>query len=154
MKRVFRILQVLIGLGLATIGYGQAVGFSGSPPTDIGVRDGRLTPCKTSPNCVTSYDRDGYSAIAPLKIDGDVGAVMTKLKAALANQPRVTIVDASGGYLYVTQRSKLMGYVDDVEFLFDPGAGVVHVRSASRLGHSDLGINRDRIERLRAALGG
>ncbi len=154
MKRVLRILSVFAALILGAIGYGQIVGFTGSPPTGIGVRDGRLTPCKASPNCVTSYDRDGYSAIAPLKIDGDVAAVMAKLKAALGTLPRIETVDANGGYLYVTQRSKLMGYVDDVEFLYDPGAGVVHVRSASRLGHSDLGANRDRIERLRAALGG
>jgi uncharacterized protein (DUF1499 family) len=154
MKRVVRILAVFAALVGAAIAYGQAVGFTGSPPTDIGVRGGRLAPCKTSPNCVTSYDHEGYSAIAPLKIDGDVATAMAKLKTAVGTLPRVTVVDANGGYLYVTQRSKLMGYVDDVEFLFDPGAGVVHVRSASRLGHSDMGVNRDRIERLRAALGG
>jgi uncharacterized protein (DUF1499 family) len=66
--------------------------------------------------------------------------------------PRTTVVAAETGYLYAEFRSKLMGFVDDVEFLVDPAKGVIHVRSASRLGRRDFGVNRDRIERLRSLL--
>lgn len=119
---------------------------AGEPPQDIGVVDGRLTACPDSPNCVTSYASDETHGIAPLQ------ATLEQVRGALNGMERTNIVNQDGNYLYVEFTTALMGYVDDVEFLYDPAAGVTHVRSASRLGYSDLGANRKRIEALRAAL--
>jgi uncharacterized protein (DUF1499 family) len=67
--------------------------------------------------------------------------------------PGATLVTQRPGYLHAECRTKWMGFVDDVEFLLDPAARVIHVRSASRLGRRDFGTNRERIEAIRAALG-
>ncbi len=78
---------------------------------------------------------------------------MAKLVALVKAMPRTTIVDSTDNYLYAEFASKLMGFVDDVEFYLDPAESVIQVRSASRLGESDLGVNRKRLEEIRAALG-
>ena len=119
---------------------------AGQPPQNIGVQDGRLTPCPDSPNCVSSYESDETHGIAPLS------ASLEAIEAVLLTQERTNIVSKQGNYLYAEFTTRVMGFVDDVEFLHDPASGLTHVRSASRLGYSDLGANRDRIEALRAAL--
>lgn len=119
---------------------------SGEPPQNIGVQDGRLTACPDSPNCVSSYENDEEHGIAALSGNLD------QIGEVLRNLPEANIVSADNNYLYAEFTSSLMRYVDDVEFLYDASAGITHVRSASRLGHSDLGANRNRIEAIRAAL--
>jgi len=115
-------------------------------PTNLGVKNGYLAPCKRTPNCVSSQadasDREHY--IAPLK------ASMEEVRKAVESLPRTHIVLARSNYLYAEFRSSLLGYVDDVEFFFDGAA--VQVRSASRLGRRDFGVNRARIEQLRKML--
>lgn len=125
--------------------------FAGKRPQNLGYANGRLAPCKTTPNCVSSQadPRDEQHYIAPIAVKGDA---MSAIRKAVESQPRTTIVQAEPGYLYAEFKSKLMGFVDDVEFLVDPAKGVVHVRSASRLGRRDFGVNRERIERLRGIL--
>lgn len=119
---------------------------AGEPPQNIGIQEGKLTPCPDSPNCVSSFESDEIHGIAPLAGNLDqIGNVLRGLDEA-------NIVSASDNYLYAEFTSSLMGYVDDVEFMYNESAGVTHVRSASRLGHSDLGANRDRIEAIRSAL--
>jgi uncharacterized protein (DUF1499 family) len=120
--------------------------FSWRRPDNLGVRDGRLAPCKRSPNCVSSQaDRsDAEHYIAPLK--GSIPA----LRKAIESLPRTRIIRESSDYLYAEFRSKLLGYVDDVEFFFD--GKVVHVRSCSRLGRRDFGVNRKRVEELRSLI--
>jgi len=119
---------------------------AGEPPATIGVQAGRLTPCPESPNCVSSYETDETHRIAPLSAD------LAAIEAVLLGQERTNIVSKEGNYLYAEFTSRLMGFVDDVEFLHDPATGLTHVRSASRLGYSDLGANRERIEAIRSAL--
>jgi uncharacterized protein (DUF1499 family) len=115
-------------------------------PTNLGATNGRLAPCRRTPNCVSSQadpsDREHY--IAPLR------ASMEDVKKAVGSLPRTRIVLAHPDYLYAEFRSRLLGFVDDVEFFFD--GAVVQVRSASRLGRRDFGVNRARIERLRKML--
>lgn len=126
--------------------------FSGRRPTDLGVRDGRLKPPPSTPNAVSSQAEGGYHAIAPLAYRGTPEAAMAALLAIVRATPRTRVVAQSEDYLYVEYASALMGYVDDVEFWFPPGGKLIHVRSASRLGHGDLGVNRRRIEDVRARL--
>ena len=126
--------------------------FSGSRPENLGVREGRLAPCKSTPNCVSSQadaDKDAGHYIAPIRISGSAPDAWAALRSLLRSTPRVNIVADQDGYLYAEFASRTMGFVDDVEFLLDPKAGVIHARSASRLGSSDFGVNRDRIETIR-----
>lgn len=113
-----------------------------------------LAPCPDSPNCVSSQEDPGdaehHIAALPLG-DRDVDTALADLEALVQAQPRAVVQVRKGPYLAATFTSKVFRWVDDVEFLVDAEAGVVHVRSASRVGHSDLGVNRDRIETLRAA---
>ena len=127
--------------------------FSGTPPDNLGVKDGRLAPCKPTPNCVSSFaDRasDPGHYVEPLRFKGDPDAAFVKLKAVVRGSERVTVVRDEPPYLYAEFKTKLMGFVDDVEFLLDPAAKAIDVRSASRLGRRDFGVNRERIESLRS----
>ncbi|MGD1942576.1 MAG: DUF1499 domain-containing protein [Leptolyngbyaceae cyanobacterium] len=127
--------------------------FGGTRPSDIGVKEGQLTACPKSPNCVVSQgDTDAEHAIAPLSYTGDAAAAMTTLRQVIDAQDGSEVIEQTDTYLYAEFTSKLMGYVDDVEFyLPTDAAGTIHVRSASRLGQSDLGVNRKRIEAIRSA---
>jgi uncharacterized protein (DUF1499 family) len=119
-------------------------------PENLGVQNGRLAACKRSPNCVSSQadpaDREHY--IAPIAFKGDAAA----LRRAVESMPRATVIRQDGGYLYAEYRTKLLRYVDDLELFYDATAGVVHVRSASRLGRRDFGFNRARVEALRGII--
>lgn len=123
--------------------------FAGKRPTDLGVHDGRLKPPPATPNCVSSQSAGGYSKIAPLAYVGDGKAAWAKLHALVAAMPAATIVEYRADYLYAEFRSKWLGFVDDVEFYLDQAAGVIQVRSASRLGRKDFGVNRQRVETVR-----
>ena len=131
-----------------------AIGCGGRMPEDLGPRGGALGPCPDSPNCVSSAvdASDEQHAIGAFAVQGDGGAAWTALVAAVGALPRTEIVKNEGGYLQAVQTSALMRYRDDFEFLLDDGAGVIHVRSASRVGYGDMGVNRERIETIRAAL--
>ncbi|MGB7251878.1 MAG: DUF1499 domain-containing protein [Phormidesmis sp.] len=126
--------------------------FSGTPPTDIGVTNGQLKQCPDSPNCVCSYTpaADDEHAIAAFNYSGSAKDAIARLKQIIEGMERSTINAVSDDYLYAEFASKLMGFVDDVEFYAPPGESVIHTRSAARLGKSDLGVNRKRTEEIRA----
>jgi uncharacterized protein (DUF1499 family) len=127
---------------------------AGDRPTNLGVKEGKLAPCPTSPNCVISQgDEDAEHAIAPLAYSGDPAQAIAKLTAIVKAMPRTTIIESTDSYLYAEFASQLLGFVDDVEFYLDPAESVIQVRSASRLGQSDLGVNRQRVEAIRQELG-
>lgn len=111
----------------------------------------KLPPCPDKPNCVCSQAPrdDAQHAIQPLRFDGDPAAAWEALRRALAAMPRITVVEDSGEYLRAEARSLVFRFVDDLECVLDAQASVIHVRSASRVGHGDLGVNRKRVERLR-----
>ena len=120
--------------------------FSWRRPDNLGVRDGMLAPCKRSPNCVSSQANpsDAEHYIAPIH------GTMEAVRRAVDAFPRSRIIREGKGYLYAEFRTKLLRYVDDVEFFFD--GRVIHVRSCSRLGRRDFGVNRKRVEALRALI--
>jgi uncharacterized protein (DUF1499 family) len=123
--------------------------FSGTRPSNLGVSNGRLAICPSSPNCVSSQSTDSSHQIAPLPYSGSATDTLKRLVQVVQEQPGAKIVATGDRYLYAEFTSALMGFVDDVEFYLDDAAHVVHVRSASRLGESDLGVNRKRIETIR-----
>ena len=129
--------------------------FSGTRPELLGVRDGRLAPAKRTPNNVNSQaDRiaDPEHYIEPLRYSGDAARAWTRLRDIVERMPRTKVIRAESNYLYAEFSTKLMGFVDDTEFYLDEKAGVIQVRSASRLGSGDFGVNRARIESIRAEL--
>ena len=117
--------------------------FSWKRPGNLGVRDGRLAPCKRSPNCVSSQadSSDSEHYIAPIR--GSIAAARGVIKSL----PRTKIIEENENYLYAEFRTPLLRYVDDVELFFD--GQLLQVRSCSRLGRRDFGVNRKRIEALR-----
>lgn len=131
-------------------------GCSGARPEALGVRDGRLAPCPASPNCISSQaardDRTHFTE--PFRYAGSRDEARRRLLDVLAAMSRVRIVTAGETYLHAEFTSAVFRFVDDVEFLLDDAEKVVHVRSASRVGHSDLGVNRKRVEALREAFEG
>ncbi len=125
------------------------LGCSGARPKDLALRAGRLRPCPDTPNCVSSEaGTPADKQVAAFAAPGGK-ADMVRLRALLEAWPRTAIVTDSGSYLHAESKSLIMRFVDDVEFRFDSAASVIHVRSASRLGRSDLGVNRKRVEGLR-----
>ena len=122
-------------------------------PAGLGVTDGRLASCPGSPNCVSSQagpaDREHY--VEPLRFAGPPEAAWDRLARTVESRPRTRITARTGDYLHAEATSLLFRFVDDVEFLLDAPAGVIHVRSASRVGHSDLSANRRRVDALRIA---
>jgi uncharacterized protein (DUF1499 family) len=125
---------------------------AGERPSDLGVQDGKLAPCPSSPNCVSSDATDRKHAIEPLALAALPEAAWTQVREALGAMARVEIVEDTGDYLHAECRSALLGFVDDLELHLRPEDGVIAVRSASRLGYGDLGVNRRRVESLRSDL--
>lgn len=125
--------------------------FSWKRPGNLGVTDGRLAPCRRTPNCVSSQADPGDAVhyIAPIPFRGDAAAAIAAVRNAVESMQRATVIREAPGYLYAEYRSRLIRFVDDVEFAFDGKAGVLHVRSSSRIGRRDFGVNRARVESLR-----
>jgi uncharacterized protein (DUF1499 family) len=128
--------------------------FSGKRPDNLGVKDGRLATCGRRLNCVSSQadPADAQRSVAPIPFKGDAQAALSAARKAVERMRRATVIRQEGNYLHAEFRSKLMGFVDDVELMFDERSGVLHVRSASRLGRRDFNVNRERVEALRARL--
>ena len=128
--------------------------FAGKRPDYLGMKDGKLPRTKRTPNNVSSQadPSDGEHSIAPIRFKGSAVEAIAAARKAVESMERATVVRHEGNYLYAEFRSKLLGFVDDVEFTYDEQAGVIHVRSASRLGRRDFGVNRARVEALRSRL--
>lgn len=125
---------------------------SGSRPSYLGNPQTALQLCPDSPNCVSSLaDEKESHRVAPLPFQesGENSATLSKV---IESNPSAEIIVNTNTYIYAEYTSAFMGYVDDVEFLISPSQQRIDVRSASRLGYSDLGVNRERIEELRKQL--
>ncbi len=129
---------------------------SGSRPTDIGISNGQLLPCPESPNCVNSFSNNAIHAIKAIHFKKPISQTEAILvvKEALLTLPNIELIEETETYLYAEATSKIMRFVDDVEFLFPNEEFIqeVHFRSASRLGYKDFNVNRERIESIRAHL--
>ena len=125
--------------------------FSWKRPDYLGVKDGKLARPRRTPNCVSSQadPSDAGHSIAPIKFTGSALEAMATLRKVVDSEERTLVVKHEPNYLSAEYKSKLLGFVDDVEFLASEAEGVIHVRSASRLGRRDFGVNRARIESIR-----
>ena len=114
-----------------------------------GAGDNRLPPCPESPNCVSSLSKEKSHYVEPLTYNTPVEEAREKLISVIQSMKRSEIVTVDNNYLHATFKSFLFGFVDDVEFSFDDGKKTIDVRSASRTGYYDLGVNRRRVEEIR-----
>ena len=153
------LLILLVVAVVGAIGAGQAGLFMSSAPTDLGVHGGKLKPPSTTDNSVSSQvalypDNPQRQAaqIAPLALRGDGPATVARIKSVVEAMAGAKVVKSDADYLYAQFTTPLMKFVDDAEFWYDPVAQVIQVRSASRVGAGDMGVNRKRIEAVRAAL--
>lgn len=148
-------------LGFAMVLAGQLGVLSGSPPKRLGVTEGRLKPPSSTPNSVSSqaslypgHPQLAYAAMEPIKLKGDGAETMRKLAALLRASAGVQLVTEEPDYLYAQWSTPVLKFTDDVEFWLDRQGGVIHLRSASRIGRKDFGVNRARMESIRTQLGG
>ena len=126
--------------------------FQSSAPSTLGIHDGHLSPCPDIPNCVASQNSNAQQEIAPLTYTSDRSQDRDYLLKVLQVVPRTTLITSNENYIRVESASRLLGFVDDVEFYLPEDEKKIEVRSASRLGESDLGVNRRRLEQIRLAL--
>lgn len=112
----------------------------------------RLKSCPASPNCVCSDDTGSSHGIPPLQVTGELAPAWAALVKHLEQAPGFTIIENTGGYLRAEARTRILRFVDDVEFMARPEDDIIAMRSASRLGYSDFGANRRRLEVLRSGL--
>ncbi len=150
------VVALVAGLLVMLLIAGQLGLFRGSPPAQLGVRDGRLMAPAKTPNSVSSqaglypdHPQRVYADIAALAYTGDGKAALLRLAALLETTGGCVLVTREPTYLYAQMSTPLLKFTDDVEFFVDEAASVIHVRSASRIGRGDLGANRRRVEALR-----
>ena len=148
------VVGVLLALGVGQLGF-----LAGEMPTNLGVRDGRLQPPSATPNSVSSqaglyptHPMHLAASIDPLPTLGSGPATLARIREIVEHMRGGKVMREDGDYLYVQFTTRWMKFVDDAEFWFDPTANVVQVRSASRLGDKDFGVNRKRIEAIREQL--
>jgi uncharacterized protein (DUF1499 family) len=112
----------------------------------------KLPPCLDTPNCVSSQATDKPHYILPFKISGDPKFAWAELRKAIMAHDRMIITHETEDTLHAEAKSLVLHFVDDIDAILDAEAGLIHVRSASRRGHSDFGVNRKRIEKFRMQL--
>jgi uncharacterized protein (DUF1499 family) len=153
---LFVVIGAGAGIALHLASSKGATMFSGKRPDNLGVKEGRLASCGRRLNCVSSQadPGDAQRYVAPIPFKGSAVDALAAARRAVESMQRATLVRHEGNYLHAEFRSRLMGYVDDVEFTYDGKAGVLHLRSASRLGRRDFEVNRKRVEALRARIEG
>jgi len=146
------VIAVLAGTFLVFAG-GFAMGWmSNIKPDKLGIRDGSLSPCPESPNCVSSQSDQPDKKVDSISFD-EMGVpsaedAKAKLISVVNDLPRTTVVTDEANYIHVEFRSLIFRFVDDLEVQIDAKSRVLHFRSASRVGHSDMGVNRNRVETL------
>jgi len=160
-KLMMWLLVAVLVLVVAVFVAVQAGFLSGKVPTDLGVKDGRLKPPSRTENSVSSqaslyadHPMKAYAEIAPIKFTGEGRAAIDRIKRIVETTEGARIVRTEPTYLYAQFQTRWLKFVDDAEFFADEGAKVVHVRSASRIGRKDFGVNRARIEAIRARFAG
>jgi uncharacterized protein (DUF1499 family) len=129
-----------------------ANGCSGKRPDEIGIVLSGLRGCPKSPNCVSSEAKDKRHAIESFHIKGDPSASWTLIQDEIASMPRWRIVKATNNYIHAECKSRIFRFIDDLELYLNPSNGIISIRSASRIGYTDFGTNRRRVEHLRSRL--
>ncbi|MDO8250657.1 MAG: DUF1499 domain-containing protein [Rhodoferax sp.] len=157
MKTLWYLTLLVLVFAAGLVLAGQLGFLSGTVPQELGVTDGRLRPPSRTPNSVSSqaslypeHPQRDYASIAPLTYTGDGNAALARLAVLLQKSKRTVVVTRTPDYIYAQSTTPLLKFTDDIEFWLDRPNSVIHVRSASRLGRNDFGVNRARVESIRA----
>ena len=126
------------------------IGCSAGRPANLGIANGKFSPCPDSPNCVSSQSKDKRHFIEPIRYKGDQQRARDRLIVVIQRMKRSKIETVRDDYIHAEFTSAILRFVDDVEFYFDDNTKTIHMRSASRIGYSDLGVNRKRLEEIRS----
>jgi uncharacterized protein (DUF1499 family) len=148
------VIRFAIGVGVTTIGIIAVLAILArvvKSPANLGVRDGKLAPCSNSPNCDSTQGQDPRHQIDPIPYTTSTAEARAALLHIVRSMERSRIITDDPTYVHAEFRTGGIGYVDDVEFYFDPEAQVIHFRSSARLPYWDWGVNRERMEEIRAA---
>lgn len=148
-----QILIAIVGLVVLFFAARFIVEQVSTRPTNLGVTDGQLTACPSTPNCVSSQATRTNQRVAPLQLTVPVEAARNRIINIINGIERSTIVTQTENYIHAEFRSLMWGFVDDMEFYFDEANRLIHVRSAARLGAGDMNVNRNRVERIRQEFG-
>ena len=143
-----KIIFVVILLAIVPV-VRMAITFTTKAPPSIGLKDGQLAPLPKSPNAVSSTTENKDRQVKSIPFRGDVEIAKKRLKDIIQRMARTKLVTEKDNYLHYEFRTMVFNFTDDVEFLFDESSEVIHVRSASRLGRSDFGVNKRRCEDIR-----
>lgn len=120
--------------------------------SSLGIESNSLSPCPTSPNCIVSQNADTQHAIAPITYHVTIDKARETLLKVLTVVPRTEVIKQTDNYIHAISKSRIFKFIDDVEFYFPSNESVIHVRSSSRLGDFDFGVNRTSLEQIRLAL--
>jgi len=148
---LFGVYFVYLGPNLtdSSIEVDNLFSFSGKQPDHVGINNGQLADCPQTPNCISSESNDVTHQVKPLHYHSSPQQALNQLKQILEDTNNAEIITQKDNYIYAQFTTTMLGFVDDVEFYLEPDSALIHVRSASRIGESDLGVNRRRIERIR-----
>lgn len=146
--------RVLATASLVLICALSIISCAGKPPVDLGVTGVNFAPCPKSPNCVSSDSTDNDHKVSPLQLNASSELVWSAAREYLVTQPRTQIISETPDYIHAEFESLIFGFVDDLEIHLRAADGIIAIRSASRSGYSDFGVNRDRVEKMRANLKG
>ena len=145
---LYSVIGIVVIIGLVSV----VLSISSRKQPELGLLNGQLRPCPATPNCVCSEQQLEGAFVEPLVYTTTGDVAWREIKHAIIETSGVVLTEQDG-YLHAVYETPLMRFVDDVELRLDENNQVIHVRSASRVGKSDLGANRKRVARLRAAFG-
>lgn len=143
------VLLTLLMLLIAGVAGLFALSMTAAMPRNLGVHNSRLAECPKSPNCVCTQSEESSHWIAPLNFSCPASEVLPMLRSIVAKMSGASVSEQGEHYLRIEFRSSFFRFIDDLEFLVEPESSRVHFRSASRVGYSDLGVNRTRMEEIR-----
>ncbi|MDJ0696046.1 DUF1499 domain-containing protein [Mastigocoleus sp. MO_188.B34] len=143
---------IAIALGIFLVITSFLIPSDAALAANLGVNNSHLAACPASPNCVVSQDGDAKHAIDPITYHVDREQAKETLLKVLTVVPRTEVIEKTDSYIHALSKSRIFKFVDDVEFYFPDDEKVIHMRSASRVGESDLGVNRRRMEQIRLAM--
>ncbi len=141
-----RIIARVVFVSLIVLGAILVANSRTTPPNNLGLSSGRLPACPDSPNCVSTQAEDAEHRMDPIRFEGNAADAMAAIRQTLSSMPRVKVVSETANYLHAEATSLILRFKDDLEFYFDDEERLIHFRSASRVGYSDLGANRSRMQ--------
>lgn len=150
---MYRLIPIILGILITLTSSLIFPATTWAASSNLGVKDGYLSPCPDSPNCVVSQNAERTHTISPIVYHTDLATARENLLKVLSVLPRTEVIEQTDNYIRAQSKSRIFKFIDDVEFYFPSDEKVIHLRSASRVGESDLGVNRRRLEQIRLAMG-